>query len=160
MFLKGLLTRAVTALRDPIKVAMEREEIKAAARHWRERLASARICQILDGYMGTSVNSPFTVCELDLFELAMAHELAIAMAYPMCGARKLFQEFGMDVTGFVTLAARNAGLANKITYNGFYTRMRILVNNEVSYEREPYQSNDWVQLWSAAEQREKERIAA
>jgi hypothetical protein len=160
MFLKGLLTRAVTALRDPIKVATEREEIKAAARHWRERLANARICQVLDGYMGTSVNSPFTERELNLFELAMAHELAIAMSYPMCGAYKLFQECGMDITGFVTLAARNAGLASKITYNGFYTRLRILVDEEVSYEREPYQSNHWVRLWSAAEQREKERIAA
>jgi hypothetical protein len=162
MYLRGLITRTLGALRDPIVVAMEREEIKAAARYWRERIANARIAEVLDGGFETLVNSPFNDTELDLFEHAIANQLAIAMAnrWPGNDSNALFQERGLDVTGYVTLAARAVGLKTKITYNGFHTRMRILVGKEVSYEHAPYQSGDWTKVWSAVEEHARELLAA
>jgi len=157
MFLGSLITWVANAFRDPIVAAMEREDIKAAAHYWRGRIANARIAG-MDGYLETSVNAPFTEEELDAFERSMAEQIARSFVYTP-DENWLFQERGLDIGFYVHCAASKVGAASKLSYTGFFTRIRILPDKEVAFEKAPYRSHDWTTIWSASDC-VKERIAA
>jgi hypothetical protein len=144
-----MFKKLLASLRDPAKVAMERADIKAAAHYWRLRVASARVGDAQDPSLETTVRSPFTKEELDRFETGMANQLAKALVYVGVEKSWLFQERGMDISFYVSSVAGETNLRHKLAYSGFFTRMRILLDKEVAYEREPFRSQDWVPIWSA-----------
>ena len=134
---------------DPVKTAMEREDIKAAAHYWRLRIANARIGGALDASRKTTVSSAFTEAELDRFEEAMADQLARVLV--MVDNSPLFTERGLDVSLYVYCVASSIGLGSKLAYPGFFTRLRILLGKDVAYELPPFRSGEWVSIWSASD---------
>jgi hypothetical protein len=126
--------------------AAERPQIKAAARYWRERLAKAA-GNANPGIWATRVRGPLSQAELDLFEQCLAYELS--GSWVIQPNQAMFQRGGADIALRVAGAARDAGINQKILFEGFFTRIRIL-EDEVSHEQAPYQSGNWQVIWPLA----------
>jgi hypothetical protein len=146
-WLWGICPDAFRAARDPVDVAMERDDIRAAAAYWRNRVATARIGGTFDNSWETTVRERFTDAELDDFEQQMANQLGRAMVYAPNAA--LWKEPGLELGLYISGAAGAACVRSKLAYNGYFTRMRILPGIEVAHERAPYLSGSWVPIWSA-----------
>jgi hypothetical protein len=130
---------------DPVSVAAQRPDIKAGARIWRDRLATARIGSKYDSSLAPTVSAPLTVDELDAFERELCIQFARALVY--CPDAPLFTEKGMEVAMYISDAARLAGV-HKFEYWGWCSRIRILPT-EVAFERPPYRSYDFEVTWRA-----------
>jgi hypothetical protein len=135
---------AAEAIRGPVYVASQRPEIQAAARAWRDRLASARIGSKYDSSLETTVSAPLTASELDAFEAALVHQLASARAHVPEAA--IFTDFGMEACLYVSGAASDAGI-DKFEYWGWCSRMRILPT-QVAFELDSYRSFNWTTVWT------------
>jgi hypothetical protein len=142
-----LFRRIANIVKSPLEIACQRDDIRAAARYWRQRIARARIGSPYDASYETTVRSAFTQDELDRFEREMALQFAQVLVY-VPHRSELLKEHGTDVSLYVSCAARQADLESKLAYPGFMTRMRILPGCQVAYENAPYQSGDWVTVWT------------
>jgi hypothetical protein len=142
---------AIATRIDPVAQAAQLPEIKAAARSWRMRLASAPVDPTRRMSTGVILKASLSEAELDAFEKALVLEFASAKTY--CPSHPVFTEGGLEVTVHLGCAARAAGIREKIEYFGWMSRMRILptsVDHEVG-EWTEYRHCNWENTWTKAE---------
>lgn len=137
---------------DPVAQAAKLPEIKAAARSWRTKVASAPVgtTRLLDP--GVVLKEAPSSAELDASEAALVMEFARAKTY--CADAPLWTPTGLEVWYYLHCAAKEAGMLKKVDTFGYLSRMRIMptrVDHEVGTRYSDYRNGNWVNVWTKGE---------